>query len=302
MSLTVYIPRYITDDQSYDMFITCVERVVNYIKGFDNMQIIVLCDNETELTKIGDPLLQKEYNITFIENPLKGIPDFAGYYHFLINHPSDYMVNIFANMFCSCDIDATTVIKAINKFGCYSFCYNYCSSPMFTKIYQWMKVLFPEVTFLDDYLNIRGVHSDHVSAQGNQMFTSYDALCKVKEQYPTIFDKLMNYDKLSYTDFADTGLFNEKQFNRQIRTVIEHFFTQLFFHTYSYPSDNIPLLGSSESCLFGYMFQNRCLLGYILTGQDKYYPLVSDYKLYLHCNNPRLHECYNKLYNPDFVN
>lgn len=54
MSLTVYIPRLITDEQSYDMFINCVERVNKYIKGFDNMQIIVLCDNETKLTKIGD--------------------------------------------------------------------------------------------------------------------------------------------------------------------------------------------------------------------------------------------------------
>ena len=62
MSLTVYIPRLITDEQSYIMFINCIERVNKYIKGFDNMQIIVLCDNETELTKIGDPLLQKEYN------------------------------------------------------------------------------------------------------------------------------------------------------------------------------------------------------------------------------------------------
>ena len=83
MSLTVYIPRYVTDEQTYDMFINCVEHV-KHIKGFDT-QIIVLCDNETELTKIGDPLLQKEYNnITFIENPLKGIPEFAGYYHFLM--------------------------------------------------------------------------------------------------------------------------------------------------------------------------------------------------------------------------
>ena len=58
MSLTVYIPRYITDEQSYDMFINCVEHV-KHIKGFDT-QIIVLCDNETELTKTYDKLLQKE--------------------------------------------------------------------------------------------------------------------------------------------------------------------------------------------------------------------------------------------------
>lgn len=299
MSLTVYIPRLITDEQSYDIFITCVEHVNKYIKGFDNMQIIVLCDNETELTKIGDPLLQKEYNITFIENPLKGIPEFAGYYHFLLYHPSEYMVNVFANMFCSRDIDKSTVIKAINKFGCYSFCYNYCNTNMFTKIHRWMKVLFPEITFLDDYLDIKTIRSDHVSAQGNQMFTSYDALCKVKERYPAIFDKLMNYDKLTY---VDTGFFNEKQFNRQIRAVIEHFFTQLFFHTYSYPSNNIPLIGQSESCLFGITYTNLWLFGNILTGRYHYYPTVSDYKLYLHCNDPKLHDVYNKLCNPDIVN
>lgn len=264
MSLTVYIPRLITDEQSYIMFINCVERVNKYIKGFDNMQIIVLCDNETELTKIGDPLLQKEYNnITFIENPLKGIPEFAGYYHFLMFHPSEYMVNIFSNMFCSRDIDKPTVVNSINKFGCYSFCYNYCNTNMFTKIHRWMKVLFPEITFLDDYLDIKTIRSDHVSAQGNQMFTSYDALCKVKERYPAIFDKLINYDKLTY---VDTGFFNEKQFNRQIRAVIEHFFTQLFFHTYSYPSNNIPLIGQSESCLFGITYANLWLFGNILTG------------------------------------
>lgn len=300
MSLTVYIPRLITDEQSYIMFINCVERVNKYIKGFDNMQIIVLCDNETELTKIGDPLLQKEYNnITFIENPLKGIPEFSGYYHFLMFHPSKYMVNIFSNMFCSCDIDATTVINSINKFGCYSFCYNYCNTNMFTKIHRWMKVLFPEITFLDDYLDIKTIRSDHVPAQGNQMFTSYDALCKVKERYPAIFDKLMNYDKLTY---VDTGFFNEKQFNRQIRAVIEHFFTQLFFHTYSYPSNNIPLIGQSESCLFGITYANLWLFGNILTGRYHYYPTVSDYKLYLHCNDPKLHDVYNKLCNPDIVN
>lgn len=302
MSLTVYIPRLITDEQSYVMFINCVERVNKYIKGFDNMQIIVLCDNETKLTKIGDPLLQKEYNITFIENTLKGIPEFAGYYHFIMFYPSEYMVNIFSNMFCSCDIDATTVVNSINKFGCYSFCYNYCNTNMFTNIYRWMKVLFPEITFLDDYLDIKTIRSDHVSAQGNQMFTSYDALCKVKEQYPTTFDKLMNYDKLICTDFVDTGVFNEKQFNRQIRAVIEHFFTQLFFHTYSYPSNNIPLIGQSESCLFGITYTNLWLLGNILTGQYHYYPTVSDYKLYLHCNDPKLHVVYNKLCNPDIVN
>lgn len=301
MSLTVYIPRLITDEQLYDMFINCVERVNKYIKGFDNMQIIVLCDNETKLTKIGDQVLQKEYNnISFVDNPLKTIPDFAGYYHFMLCHPSEYMVNVFANMFCSRDIDKSTVINSINKFGCYSFCYNYCNTNMFTKIYRWMKVLFPEITFLDDYLNVKTMRSDHVSAQGNQMFTSYDALCKVKEHYPTIFDKLMNYNKLTYNDFANTGLFSEKKFNRQIRTVIEHFFTQLFFRTYSYPSNRIPLIGQSESCLFGLMYPNRCLFGYILTDRMRYIPLLSDYKLYTHCNDPRLHDCYNKLYNPEF--
>lgn len=302
MSLTVYIPRLITDEQSYVMFINCVECVNKHIKGFDNMQIIVLCDNETKLTKIGDPLLQKEYNITFIENPLKGIPEFAGYYHFIMFHPSEYMVNIFSNMFCSRDIDATTVVNSINKFGCYSFCYNYCNTNMFTNIYQWLKVLFSEITFFDDYLDIKTIRSDHVSAQGNQMFTSYDAMCKVKEQYSTTFGKLMNYDKLTYTDFVDTGFFNEKQFNRQIRAVIEHFFTQLFFHTYSYPSNNIPLIGQSESCLFGITYTNLWLFGNILTGRYHYYPTVSDYKVYLHCNDPRLHDVYNKLCNPDIVN
>jgi len=165
-----------------------------------------------------------------------------------------------------------------------------------------MKVLFPEITFFDDYLEIETIHSSHVSAQGNQMFTSYNALCKVKEQYPTIFDKLMNYDKLIYTDYADTGLFDEKQFNRQIRTVIEHFFTQLFFRTYSYPLDNIPMVGSSDSCLFGITFTNLWLFGNILTGRNHYYPLTSDYKIYQHCNDLRLHDVYNKLSNPDIVN
>ena len=302
MSLTVYIPRYITDEQSYDMFITCVEHVIKHIKGFDNVQIIVLCENETELTKLGDPLLQNEYNITFVENPLKSIPEFAGYYYHLMYHPSEYMVNVFANMFCSCDIDKSTVIKAIDKFGCYSFCFNYMNGQVFTRIYKWLKVLFPEVTFIDDYLDIKTIHSDHVSAQGNQMFTSYEALYKVKEQYPSIFDKLMNFDKLTYNDFIDTGLFNEKQFNRQIRTVIEHFFTQLFFRTYSYPLDGIPLIGSSDSCLFGITYANLWQLGNILTGKKCYYPLVSDYKLYLQCNDPKLHDVYNKLCNSDIVN
>ena len=300
MSLTVYIPRYITDEQSYDMFINCVEHV-KHIKGFDT-HIIVLCDNETELTKTYDKLLQQEYNISFVDNPLKGVPEFAGYYHFITHHPSEYMVSIFANMMCSRDIDASTVINSINKFGCYSFCYNYCNSPMFTKIYMWLKVLFPEVDFLDDYLAIATIQSDHVSAQGNQMFTSYQALLKVKERFPSIFDKLMNFNKLSYNDYAATGLFTEQQFNRSIRAVIEHFFTQCFFKVYSYPADDIPLIGSSESCCYGITYANLWTFGNILTGRYKYYPLVSDYRLYIHCNDSRLCNCYNKFCNPDIVN
>lgn len=300
MSLTVYIPRYVTDEQSYDMFINCVEHI-KHIKGFDT-QIIVLCDNETELTKTYDKLLQQEYNnISFINSPLKGVPEFAGYYHFMMCHPSEYMVNIFANMMCSRDIDATTVINSINKFGCYSFCYNYCNTPNYTNIYKCLKVLFPEVDFLDDYLAITTIQSDHVSAQGNQMFTSYQALLKVKEHFPSIFDKLMNFDKLSYSDYAATGLFTEQNFNRCIRAVIEHFFTQCFFRTYSYPTDDIPLVGSSESCCYGITYANLWMFGNILTGRYKYYPLVKDYHRYIHCNDSRLCNCYNKFSNNSVI-
>lgn len=301
--LTVYIPRYITDEQSYLMFIECLEQANKHIINFD-VQFIVLCDNENIITKKYDPLMLLEYNnIIFVNNELKGIPDLAGYYYHYKYHPTEYMLQLFANVMLNKYIDYTSVINSVRKYGCYSLCYNYCNSNTFTQIYNWMKIIFPELNFYKDYLNKKSFEPDYVSAQANQMFTTYTNLCKVKEKFPYTFIKLMNYDKIKYDDYKSSGLFNERQFNRQIRTVTEHLLTQLFFKVFQTPTENIKILGSSETCMYGITFVNLWKFCYILTGQQRTYPTEKHFGLYLqNKNNNELKNVFCKFCTGEIVN
>lgn len=302
--LTVYIPRFISDEQSYLMFMECLDNAVKYLKGFDVL-FIVLCDNENKITMLYDPQIMMEYNIKFVKNEFKYIPDLAGYYYHYKYHPSEYMLQLFANVMLSRDIDYDDVITSVNEYGCYSLCYNYCFGNIFTQIYNWMRILFPELNFYSDYLSVKEYDHDHVSAQANQMFTTYTNICKVKEKFSVTFNKLFNYDKLSFSMIPDESkhLFNEKDFNRQIRTVTEHFFTQLFFKTFNTPVDKIYPLSKSSSCMYGITFVNLWAFGYILTGNNKLYPTEEHFNKYLISkNNSDLHKIFCKFCTGKIVN
>ena len=261
--LTVYIPRYITNELQYDMFLSCLENAIKYLSEFE-LNIIIICDNENEITKKYDPIIEKEFNVKFVQMEYKHISEMAGYLYHLEHKPSELCLMLFANNMLNKTISANTVLKSIEKYGMYTFAYNYCCMKDFNKIYAQFKSIFPESTLLDDYLHAKIGNPMYCSAQGNQMFTTYENLCKVKDSFPYYWNILETFDKLQYEDFKE-GTFDKRLFNRQIRCVIEHFFTQLFFKTTSYPSE-IHILGESDSCLYGFAVHNFLNFGKLLTG------------------------------------
>ena len=229
----------------------------------------------------------------------KHIPDLAGYMYHLKHKPSELIVNLFSNTMLNKTISVDKVLNSINKYGCYSFCYNYSCTKFFTQYYLWFKAIFPESDLLDGYRYATVGDPMHCSAQGNQMFTSYECLCNVRNNFSYYWNVFENYDKLRYEDYPN--VFNKRTFNRQIRGVVEHFFTQLFFKTYSYPS-NLELLGETESCLYGFAFQNFNMFGYILTGVRQL-ATNDHYHLWLKMkDDSQLVNCFNKFCSGELIN
>ena len=84
--LTVYIRRYITDEQNYLMFIECLEQANKHIINFD-VQFIILCDNENIITKKYDPLILSKYNNIIF-------PIFQVFFTLILKYPDFYEIAV----------------------------------------------------------------------------------------------------------------------------------------------------------------------------------------------------------------
>lgn len=256
--LTCYITRYATCEDEYLMFIECLDNVYKHIKDFDMHVIVFTEDNYAEYDKI---ILNSYTNLT-IQIPDDSInPEWhAMMYHYL-NHPTEYMVYIMDNTMLTCDIHADTVIHSVNKYGCYNLCYNECISKWFAIRYKLINFFIPELIDLGsykDYLNHQ-VTPYKVSAQGNQLFTSYTAITKMFDKFPhllkyILFAKSVTYEniskKITLPEYTDN-----KKFLRDIRSLCDYVTSQCFFYTYTFP-EYIVLQGRTPDCLYGCVITN----------------------------------------------
>lgn len=269
--LTVYVTRYITSEEQYLMFIECIDHIQQHIKGFV-YNIIVFADNENEITKEYDPVIKLSTNITIIRPEYYINPEWYAYIYHYTHHPTEYMVYIMDNVMLSKDIFADKVINSINKYGCYSLCYNECISKWFTIRYDLIKIFLPELIELGsykDYLN-NVLTPKHISAQGNQLFTSYDCLYKMFDKFPKLYTYIQQAKFISQESISKQIPYFEKMnkvnFLRNIRSLCDYVTCQCFFYTFNFPN-KINTLGETEDCLYGMVISNwkkfKSIMGYI---------------------------------------
>lgn len=268
--LTIYITRYIVTEEQYVMFIECLEHVTKHIKDFD-YNIIVFADNENEITKEYDDIILSSLNVKIIKPEFNINPEWYAYMYHYKYHPTEYMVYIMDNVMLSRDIFADKVINSINKYGCYSLCYNECISKWFKIRYDLIKIFIPELIELGSYKNYETNHvtSKHISAQGNQMFTSYECLCKVFNKFPNLYSYINNAKLISQEKLSEKLPYLKNKtkvaFLRDIRSLCDYVTSQCFFYTFNFP-EKILFMGETEDCLYGLVISNwkrfKSIMGY----------------------------------------
>ena len=298
--LTVYITRYATCEDEYLMFLECLDNVYKHITGFDMHVIIFREDNYNE----EDKLILKSYNNLTIQVPDNSInPEwYAMMYHYL-NHPTEYMAYIMDNTMLTRDITPDTVIHAVNTYGCYNLCYNECVSNFFTIRYKLIEFFIPELIELGsykDYLNNK-VTPYNISAQGNQCFTSYTAIKKMFDKFPSLlkyilFAKDMSYDVINKS--TKQIYKDKKRFLRDIRSLCDYVTSQCFFYTFTFP-EQIKSRGSTPDCMYGCVMKNWSSLKDNILGRftgDTTWAIKPTYwNKYLHNkNNPNISNYYVK--------
>lgn len=268
--LTVYITRYITSEQNYLMFMECLECIYKHIKDFD-ISVIVFTE---ETIPEYDPIIQELYkNITFVK-PECSIPEYRAMLYHYQHHPSEYMVYIMDNTMLTRDIHADTVINAINTYGCYNFCYNECISNFFTIHYELIKYFVPELIELGSYKDYENceITPHNISAQGNQLFTSYTALVKMFDRFPSLMKYILTSSTVKYDDIKQHVNFpkytDDKLFVRELRSIGDYATSQCFFYTYTFPA-TVNLLGETPDCIYGCVMTNWTHLKEDLFGRHK---------------------------------
>lgn len=255
-SLTVYITRYIQSQEQYLMFIECIECIINHIKDFD-INIIVFADNENEITKEYDDIIINTFNIQIIKPEDNINPEWYAYMYHIKYHPTEYMTYIMDNTMITKDIYADKVINAINKYGQYALCYNECISKFFKLRYDLIKIFIPELIELGSYCDYidNNITCKHVSAQGNQLFTSFTALRKMFNKFPNLVKYILTAK--SYADEQSTKIDSSKvnQYKRDIRSLCDYVTSQCFFYTFQFPEE-LKQFDETEDCLYGFVITN----------------------------------------------
>lgn len=299
--LTCYITRYATCEQEYLMFIECLDNVYKHIQGF-NMHVIVFTEDDyTDYDKI----ILNSYNNITIKRPNDSInPEwYAMMYHYN-SHPTEYMVYIMDNTILTRDIHADTVIHSVNTYGCYNLCYNECISEWFTIRYNLIEYFIPKLIELGsykDYLN-REVTSHNVSAQGNQLFTSYTAITKMFDKFPSLLKYILSAKSITYDNLKQhvnlPNYIDNTRFIRDIRSLCDYVTSQCFFYTYTFP-EKIVSQGSTPDCMYGCVMTNWSTLKDNILGRftgDTSWAIQPLYwNKYLHNkNNPELSKYFCK--------
>lgn len=300
--LTVYITRYITTEEQYLMFIECIDHVVKHLKGFI-YNIIVFADNENTITQEYDPVIKSTYNCLIIKPEYYINPEWYAYIYHYIHHPTEYMAYIMDNTILTKDITSDKVLYSVNKYGCYSLCYNECISKWFTIRYELIKYFIPELIELgsyEDYMNHK-ITPKKISAQGNQMFTSYTNLYKVFQKFPKLYTYIQTAKFIKYEDISKYVTFpkytNEISYLRDIRSLCDYVTSQCFFYTFQFP-EKICLFGETNDCLYGSVITNLKKFKSILKPfkGDRSWDVSMDYFSIWNKmkDDPRLTTCFNK--------
>ena len=300
--LTVYVTRYITSQQEYLMFMECLECIYKHIKDFDFSVIIFTDTVDSEYDRV---IYETYKNITFITPDQSINPEwYAMMYHYQ-RHPTEYMVYIMDNTMLTRDIHANTVINAINTYGCYNFCYNECISEWFTIRYDLIKYFVPELIEQGSYKDYMDniITPQKISAQGNQMFTSYTAIVNMFNKFPSLVQYILTAKSIKYDDlkqhvnlpeYSDIG-----SYIRDIRSLCDYVTSQCFFYTYTFPT-TVKLMDETPDCMYGCVITNWLYIKDNILGRYEEDPTSwciqpTYWNKYLHHkDDPKLSQCFMK--------
>lgn len=211
-------------------------------------------------------------------------------------HTTKYVMYVMDNFVLSKDLSLQTVANACDKYGHYVFCYNECWSPIFKDKYDLINVTIPKLIELGSFNNYHDLnHPDkyHVSAQGNQLITTYDNLIQMFRKFPEYIDYIITAQDIIKSIKEDLNVDQQ----RNIRSIIDYATSQCFYHTFHFPKE-IVYFGETDACLYGCVVTNAFKFKKVLGPfeNDKQWPISLDYieKFKKHINGKDLSSCFCK--------